>query len=99
MFHFIKHLLIDGCVCNGVTIHSCDYFAIDYTGARAMRSDHYAGVERVKMRMVSWMCGASLSDRQPRAELRIKLRIDGIVGGCGQTKQACKVAWACKVKE
>ena len=61
MFQYIKYLLIDGCVCNDVTEHSCDYVAIDYMGAWAMTSDHYAEVERVTMRMVTWTCGASLS--------------------------------------
>lgn len=43
-----------------------------------MRTDHDTRMERVEMRMVRWMCGASLSDRQPSAELRRRVGVEAI---------------------
>ena len=43
-----------------------------------MRSDFDMRLERVEMRMVRWVCGASLSDRQPSTDIRRRVGVEVI---------------------
>ena len=43
-----------------------------------MNADQSARLERTKMRMVQWMCGVSLKDRVPSAEVRERMKIESV---------------------
>ena len=52
------------------------------------------------MRMVRWMCGMKLQDRDPSKELRERLELDDIssVSTAKQHKKQAVMVWACVVK-
>jgi len=50
-------------------------------------------LQRAEMRMVRWMCGVKVQDREPSKELRERLRLDDIIS----VLQVAMV-WACAAK-
>ena len=44
----------------------------------AMTAEQSGRLERTEMRMVRWMCGVSLRDRVPSAELRERMGIESV---------------------
>ena len=51
-----------------------------------MTSELESRMERTEMRMIRWMCGLSLRERQPSTELRRRLGVEAI-GGCDDKRQ------------
>ena len=41
------------------------------------------------MRMIRWMCGVSLKERQPSTELRRRLSVEAI----GDVMRRCRLSW------
>ena len=54
-----------------------------------MRAELESMMERTEMRMIRWMCGVSLKERQPSTELRRKLDIEAI----GDVMRRCRLRW------
>ena len=52
-------------------------------------------LQRVEMRMVTWMCGIKLKGRFPSKELRERLGIDDSIG---ITAEQAALVWACAAK-
>ena len=43
-----------------------------------MKKEHEAMLERTEMRMIRWMCGVTLRDRQTSSELRERMGVDPV---------------------
>ena len=41
-----------------------------------MKKEHEAMLERTEMRMIRWMCGVTLRDRQTSSELRERMGVE-----------------------
>ena len=55
----------------------------------AMRAEMESKVERTEMRIIRWMWGVSVKERQPSNELRRRLRVEAI----GDVMRGCRLKW------